>query len=278
MEYNEVKISRILNPTAINLGEFVINPYMGCEYSCLYCYVRSNRIVQKKKKAWGSYVDIRINAADCLEKELSKKKPRTVLLGSTTECFQPIEKQYHLTGRILEILNHHQIKYVILTRSPLILEYIKLLKKGYCSRIYFTFNDYTREFKDNLEPRSPDFKLREEAINNLLNEELPVIPYFSPILPWISNINNVFSKFPKGVKIDFECLNFNLINIKEIIEAISTVQINLKPLYNQMLHDQKFYGEVWNELKVKINQNAKAANKNIDIYTHKLGGYFDNKY
>jgi len=146
-EYKEVKIERVLNPTSIDLGEYVINPYMGCEYACLYCYVRSNSVVRKKNLQWGKFVNIRINTPELLEKEISEKKPGSVLLGSTTECFQPIEKKYKITGKVLEILNANKINYVILTRSPAIMDYLSLLKKGYCIKIYFTINDFNSCFK-----------------------------------------------------------------------------------------------------------------------------------
>lgn len=115
---NKIIVNRALNPTSIDLGEYVINPYTGCEYGCLYCYVRSNKSAVKRREPWGSYVDIRINAPELLEKELAEKRPKTVLLGSTTECFQPAEKEFQITGKILELLNKHKASYVILTRSP----------------------------------------------------------------------------------------------------------------------------------------------------------------
>jgi len=43
---------------------------MGCEYACLYCYVRTNRVISKRSGAWGTYVDVRINAPRLLEKEI----------------------------------------------------------------------------------------------------------------------------------------------------------------------------------------------------------------
>jgi DNA repair photolyase len=215
IEYNEVTITRILNPTAIDLGEYVINLFMGCEFNCRYCYVRSNRVVSKKNKPWGSFVDVRVNAAELLEKELMKKSPHTVLMGSTTECFQPIEKKYKLTGRILEILNRSRIHYVILTRSPLITEYTSLLADGFCKKIYFTVNEYNGQVKQNLEPKSPAFSLRVEAVNRLLAKGIPVVPYFSPVLPWISKVDNVFHNFPLAQGVDFECLNFTMSHIME---------------------------------------------------------------
>ncbi|MFH1440985.1 MAG: radical SAM protein [Candidatus Omnitrophota bacterium] len=277
-ELNEVKISRILNPTSIDLGEFVINPFMGCVFSCLYCYVKSNSVISKRKKPWGGFLDVRVNAPELLEKEILVKKPEVVLLGSTTECFQPAEKEYKLTKRILEILNKHKVYYVILSRSALILDYLDLLKQGFCKRIYFTVNNFGNDFKQALEPKSPAFNLRDEAVNKLLENNLPVIPYFSPILPWVSDIRGIFLKFERAEAVEFECLNFRLGNIKDIVQAIAQVSPDLKVNYEKMLVDQGFYFEAWENIKKGIAIQAKSAKKEYSVYVHDFGGYFKNKY
>lgn len=277
-QIKEVKIKRILNPTAIDLGEYVINPYMGCEFSCLYCYVRSNRVISRKKEPWGEYVDIRMNAAQSLEKELSLKQPKTVLLGSTTECFQAAERKYEITKKVLEVLNSRKVYFVILTRSPYILNYLPLLKRGFCRKIYFTTNNFSQEFKDKLEPKSPQFALRDEAINTLLSEGVPVVPYFSPLLPWVSDFGGIFLKFEKADSVEFECLNFRLNNINEIINKIAEVEPSLLPKYKKMLEDRVFYAKVWKQIKDKLQQIAKQAKKDFDIYIHNFGNYFENRY
>ncbi len=278
LQINEVKIRQILNPTSIDLGEYVINPFMGCEFSCLYCYVRSNRVISRKKESWGTYVDIRINAAEQLEKELLSKKPKKVLLGSTTECFQPRERIYKITGRILEILNRHKVNYAILTRSPYILDYLPLLKEGFCQEIYFTVNNFSQEFKDKLEPKSPGFILRDEAVNTLFKEGLPVFPYFSPLFPWISDYKDIFLKFPQTEAVEFECLNFNLNNIDDIIEKIGLVEPGLAVKYKRMSLDRVFYAQIWREIKEDIKRLAKEAKKDFSIYIHNFRKYFENRY
>lgn len=278
VEFNEVKITRILNPTSIDLGEYVINPFMGCEFNCLYCYVKSNRVVSRKTKPWGTYVDIRINAPQLLEKEIKTKRPARVLLGSTTECFQPIERRYQVTKRALEILNKNKIYYVILTRSPYILDCLSLLKEGFCHKIYFTVNRFSQEFKSILEPKSPGFGLRDEAVRTLLDEGVPVVPYFSPVLPWISALKDVFTRFTKAQQVEFECLNFNLNNIDEIINNISLVDLSLKEKYKKMLNERSFYIQVWDVIKKDIDRQAKAAKKMYNIYIHSFGDYFKNRY
>ena len=277
-EFKTVKISRILNPTSIDLGEYVINPYMGCELSCLYCYVRSNKVISKKTAPWGSYVDIRVNAPKLLEKEILLKKPSCVLLGSTTECFQPIEKKYRITKRILETLNKYKVYYTILTRSVYIEEYKDILKKGYCKKIYFTINSLPSSFKSKIEDKSPAYEKRIQTINELLELGINVTPYFSPILPWISETKGLFSKFPKAHSIEFEGLNFRVGNIEKIIEAVASIRPDLKTGYERLSNDRDYYYIFWDEIEKNIIKEAKITKKHYNIYIHKFDSYFNNTY
>jgi DNA repair photolyase len=277
-EFNTVKISRILNPTSIDLGEYVVNPFMGCEYSCLYCYVRSNKVVSKKKAVWGTYVDIRVNAPRMLEKEILLKKPRSVLLGSTTECFQPIEAKYRITKKILDILNRYGIYYTILTRSTYIREYIDILTKGFCRKIYFTVNNIAPELKSRLEPKSPPYDERIGTINELLSHGLDITPYFSPILPWISETSGIFSKFPGAGSVEFEGLNFNVGNIKDIIKTVTLSRPELKERYEMLSGDMPGYNKFWRNTEKNISDEAKMSKKGYNIHIHPFGSYFTNTY
>ncbi len=278
MIINETKITRILNPTSIDLGDYVINPYKGCSYGCLYCYVRFNKVTLKDPRNWGEYVDVRVNAPELLEKEIAKQKPKRVLLGSTTECFQPIEKEYGLTRKILQILNEKGVYFSILTRSPLITEYIDLLKGGFCESVYFTVNSYVRELKDIFEPKSPSFESRVEAVKLLLEAKLPVIPYFSPILPLVSDYTAAFEKFPGAKRIDFEGLNFNLGNINKIIDLILQFDPKLGRIYKRLCAENDFYDTYWGNVKKDIGKEAVKFKKDHNVYIHSLSGYFENSY
>lgn len=277
-EYKDVKVSRILNPTSIDLGEFVINPYKGCEYGCLYCYVRSNRTTARETRQWGSYVDIRSNAVERLEKEIVSKRPECVLIGSTTEAFQPIERRTGLTGKILEILNFYKVHYVILTRSPILAEYIPQLSEGLCKNIYFTVNDFDEGLKSKLEPKSPAFELRFKAIEDLSSHDIPVVPYFSPILPWVSDVGSIFKKLANAKRIEFEGLNFNLVNIRDIIDTISTLYPALGDRYRKLHKDRKFYETTWEEVRKTAVSGAIASKKSYNIYIHNFEKYFENSY
>lgn len=278
MEIKEVTTTRILNPTSIDLGEYVINPYVGCEFSCLYCYVRSNKVIHKREKPWGTYVDVRRNAPDFLERDLLEKKPKTVLLGSTTECFQPVEKEFHLTRKILEILNKHHVSYVILTRSPYITNYIPLLNQGFCKRIYFTVNNFGDTLKEVLEPKSPTFADRNKAMCALLDAGISVIPYYSPVIPGVTDIGEAFSPFAKAERIEFEYLNFNLKNTQDIIKHICLADPDRGMRISRMLCEKDYYEQTWDNLDEEIKRQAREVNKKYKIYRHSFESFFQNTY
>lgn len=256
----------------------MINPYKGCEHACLYCYVRSNKTTAKESRAWGAYVDARVNAPELLAQEIRLKKPRRVLLGSTTECFQPAERRFGLTRKILRILNESGVEYVILTRSPSILDILDLLKSPYCAKIYFTVNLLPEDLKRALEPRSPALDERISAVNQLLAEGVSVVPYVSPILPGLSHHKGFFRSFPEADHLEFEGLNFNLGNFSAVAGAVVSLRPELEEFYQKMRLDRVFYESVWRSIRAEISQEAAAAGKSREIYIHHFGGYFENTY
>ncbi|MDD5668702.1 MAG: radical SAM protein [Candidatus Omnitrophica bacterium] len=278
MIISEITAQRVLNPTSIDLGEFVINPYKGCEFNCVYCYARFTKSVINDPRRWGEYVDARINSPELLEKELLKKKPVRVLLGSTTECFQPAERQYRLTGRILDMLNRNGIYYSILTRSPLIQEYTSVLAQGLCERIYFTVNNYGNDVKRLLEPASPAVYRRLEVILHLQDNGIPVTGYYSPVLPYIFNAREALSELKDIKNIEFEGLNFNLGNIQEVIKSVGSFFPGLCDTYALMRKDLRVYNQVWEEIKSSITEAAREAGRETSIFVHGLDAYFQNKY
>ncbi len=277
-EIREIKCERVLNPTGIDLGDFVINPYRGCAFGCLFCYVRFNKNTLKESRPWGSYVDVRLHMPDLLEKEILQKKPEKVLLGSTTECFQSAEKKYGLTRKILEILQKRGVRYTLLTRSPDILDVEDILKKGGCNAVYFTVNGYSDSYKQKFEPLTPSFDRRFEVIAKLKESGIPVIPYFCPLMPFISDYKGFMKKSNGFERIELEALNFNLGNIQAILSAIAEVDSQLEKNYRKMMQEEDYYSEVWRNIQDELTQLAQQGKTNHHIFVHRFQSWFENSY
>jgi DNA repair photolyase len=54
--------------------DYAVNPYIGCEHGCTYCYARFMKRVTGHKEPWGKFVDVKINAPILLQREMRKRK------------------------------------------------------------------------------------------------------------------------------------------------------------------------------------------------------------
>ncbi|MFH2144586.1 MAG: radical SAM protein [Candidatus Omnitrophota bacterium] len=279
MEIIEERVTTILRPTGINLAPYVINPYQGCELGCVFCYAQFNKAALKSGRRWGSYVKVKINAAQVLEEELEIKKPDKVLLGSTTECFQPAERKYRITENILRVLNRHRIKYVILSRSLLTGNYLPLLKEGFCEAVYFTVDILPDRMKRKLELKVPVYSQSLKMINKLARGGINAIAYFCPVMPWF--FDAAFERIKKAggaEKAEFEIMNFKMANTGMIIKSIKKLYPGLTARYEKLLRDKDFYEGEMDELKKDIVETGAKHFKLIKIHSHPYQGYFGNLY
>ena len=181
MIIREVNAKTILSKSGIT--DYCINPYMGCSFGCTYCYAQL--IIRKfhPGQEWGSYLDIKVNAPQLLEKEIKNAERGVVMLSSVTDPYQPLEKKYELTKRCLEILLEHDFPITILTRSPLVTRDIELLKKfGECT-VGVSITTDNDAVKNLFEPLTPPFKTRIETLKTLHDSGLQTYSFIGPMLP-----------------------------------------------------------------------------------------------
>lgn len=86
--------------------EYSLNPYQGCEHGCVYCYARNTH------EYWGfsagmefeQKIIVKQNVIEVLEKQLSSKKwqPKPILLSGNTDCYQPLERKFEITRKVLQ--------------------------------------------------------------------------------------------------------------------------------------------------------------------------------
>ncbi|MBU1113261.1 MAG: hypothetical protein KKH93_05250 [Candidatus Omnitrophica bacterium] len=219
MEIKTVNTQKVLSPTQISLADYVINPYKGCEFGCLYCYAQENKNIDKNN--FFDSLAVKINAPQILEKELRYKKPKRVLLGSTTECFPAQELNFKVTGKILEILNSKQIPYTILAKSHLIANYLELISKNPENKIFFTFNFQSDELIRLFEKKSPVLKQRLQTIRKIIAARINLRVHIGPFIPYVSDLEKILKLMPKGVKeIDIELYHHKQGNFKQIIKTV----------------------------------------------------------
>ncbi|MCF7908671.1 MAG: DUF5131 family protein [Candidatus Omnitrophica bacterium] len=257
MKIITVNTQKVLSPTQIALADYTINPYKGCEFGCLYCYAQENKNIAKE--SFFNSLTVKINAPQILENELAYKKPKRVLLGSTTECFPYQELNYKVTEKILKILNQNRIAYTILTKSHLIAGYLSLITQNSKNKIFFTLNFSTDEITKLFEKKSPSLNQRLSAIKQIIKADVHLRIHLGPFIPYISNLKEILKLIPKEIKeIDVELYHNKQGNFSKITEIIKeNISSELAKKIEQVYKNEKSYKAYADKLLSEIKQAVK---------------------
>jgi DNA repair photolyase len=236
--------------------------------------VRFNKQTLKRKEEWGTFVDVKINALEVLERELALCRPKRVLIGSTTECYQPCEVTYQLTRQIIERLNKEKIPVTIMTRSPLIERDCELIAENREPVIYFTVSPLPSDLQKVLEPGAPRNSAREKAIRALRARDITVHVYVTPIIPTVSDPYAVFEKFKDVVGfIDFEGLNLKMINPERVLALLKGNGYETSVL-NELFSSAEAWDHYWACVGKEIRAWEKERDVRLQFFHHHFSDYF----
>lgn len=248
-EIREIEAKSILVKSNLPDTDFVINPYTGCEFGCAYCYASFMcRYVGRDVSDWGNFVYIKKNAAEILDKELSKLKDntKTIFFSSVTDPYQGVESQFKLTQNCLKVLlNHHyQGRISILTKSALVARDIDLFKQFKNIEIGLTITSTTDTISRFLEGKSSSVSHRLETLKKLNESGLKTYSFVGPLLPH-------FSLYPEQLDDLFKQIAAT--GTKEVYVE----QLNMKPSIlaqlKPFLDDQKIQEVYANRSKVNLS-------------------------
>ena len=171
-----------------------INPYRGCEHGCVYCFARPTHAYMGLSPGldFESKLFAKPDAARLLERELAKEgyQPRTIAIGTNTDPYQPIEKQYRIMREVLEVLEAHKHPVGIVTKSALVVRDIDILsrmaERG-LAKVALSVTTLDRYLARNMEPRAATPTKRLEAIRQLTEAGIPTSVMVAPVIPGLTD-------------------------------------------------------------------------------------------
>ena len=164
-------------------SEYTSKIYKGCTHGCVYCYAPS---LTHDERRWGRFVDAKVNAPEVLERELRGLRRDGVFLSSASDPYQPVEAKYRLTRKCLEVLLRHEFPVSVLTRSPLVLRDLDLLKKFVWVKVGVSITSVpTRRF----EPGVPPLERRIETLARLSGAGITTWVSLAPVIPGIVRVD-----------------------------------------------------------------------------------------
>ncbi len=183
----EIECKSVLTKSGIEEVDYAINPYIGCGHACVYCYATFMKRFTGHKEEWGTFVDVKTNAAEVLGRELRRAKPGNVTFGTVTDAYQPLEKEYGITGACLEALLGCEFPVSILTKSALVLRDLDLIKRLQQPEVAFTITTPDDQMRKRFEPGSSPVPARLDALRALSEAGVSTWAFCGPLLPFLSD-------------------------------------------------------------------------------------------
>lgn len=181
MNVREIHARSILSKSKV--FDYVVNPYIGCQHNCTYCYARFMKRFTGHKEPWGKFVDVKINSTYLLQKEIKKKTPGSVWVSGVCDPYQPLEITYELTQKCLEILIQYDWPTTIQTKSALVLRDINLFKETSKIEVGLSITTGDERIRQLFEPCAPPIKERIKALEELHLAGVRTFAMIAPMLP-----------------------------------------------------------------------------------------------
>jgi DNA repair photolyase len=226
-EFVRLPIASILNsPQQTGMRFWSLNPYVGCEFGCSYCYARYvHRYVVERERdrrlspaatefsaggggesprfpgdgsedGWGAFerrIFVKTDAPDVVGRTLrpSRLQDHGILIGTATDPYQPAERRFRLTRQVLERLaQFHGLRIGLITKSPLVardVDVLRRLAERNDVTVHFSIIAVDVPLVRKLEPRSPLPPLRFKALATLAKAGLRAGAMIAPVLPGLTD-------------------------------------------------------------------------------------------
>ncbi len=244
--------------------DFVINPYIGCQHGCIYCYAEFMiRFTGHKGDKWGEFLDIK-------KFDVNKIKPqrfdgKRILLSSVTDPYLPLENKYQNTRKILQKLVGTNAEVTILTKSKLVVRDIDIFKKFKNIEVGISISTLDENFARIIERAASKPMERLETVKKIHDAGVKTWIFISPYFPEITDFKAIIEESISYTNsYSFENLNFRPHNVPRINRIIKEQYPKLLPKYKEI---QK-YNTYWEllEKQIKIYCDNKKINYDIEFH------------
>lgn len=252
LDVKEVSCKTALSPSGLE-ADYALNPYTGCSHGCEYCY---SPFVIKEDREWGTFVDVKRNIPTVLAKELKNKRKGIVRLGSVTDPYQKIEKDYEITRMCLEQLAKHEFPILVQTKSDLVTRDIDLYSEMDAD-VGMTITSLDEDFRKKFEPYAPPMEDRISALEKLVESGVHTWAFIGPLLPFHNDGPEELNKLSERLKdIGVNEVYLDKLNMRKgIWERLEKIlDDEMRERYKKIFFGRKDYFDDHKELYKKIGR------------------------
>ncbi len=174
--------------------DWSLNPYRGCQHACTYCYARKTHAYLELDPGEGfnRHILVKENAPERLREFLAKPgwSRQVVALGTATDPYQPAESRYGITRQLLEVFLEFRTPVSIVTKSPLVLrdlDLLRSLREAAGCKVSVTVTTLDGAVAAAVEPGAPSPEKRVAALQELRGAGIPAGLLLAPVMPGLND-------------------------------------------------------------------------------------------
>lgn len=204
--FEEIEVKSVLNKVKhhddLFLTDYTVNPFIGCSYNCIYCYIHGSKYGGENT----TNLRVKVNAHDVLSRQLKnrarKREYGVIGVGTATEPYLSLEGTLGLTLELLRIIYRFKFPVNVITKSKLVLRDLELLRKmdgnailpprhkgklDHGTILTFSFSTVDHNLSRIFEPGASTVEERLETMQKFAEEGFLVGASLMPILPFLSD-------------------------------------------------------------------------------------------
>ncbi|MDD3627454.1 MAG: radical SAM protein [bacterium] len=254
---------KIIHHKEIGDCKYYIDPYIGCSFSCHYCFSQNDfhSIHEESLYIHGDF-------ETRLRNELKNIEPQKIFIGFATDPYQPIEDELKQTKTTLEVLDESGFNVSIVTKSHLILRDKHIIKRMAGSSVGTSVAFREESIRNLFEPNTPDNEYRFQLLKEFKNDKIHTFILICPIIPFYTDIEYLIAKSaPVANDIWFYRLILNNpddINWKNLSKILDSIY----PGFSEENADIFFNSSnpYWDELRKRLNIYQNSTKLNLKIF------------
>lgn len=232
--------------------DYSLNPYVGCEHGCIYCYGRS-MLRRSEALSWGNFVKVKRNIARVLAREVKVKPKGIVGVSTVTDPYQPVEAEYRLTRRCIEILSEAGFHVSIQTKSNLLLRDLDLIRPENFD-VGVTITTMDRGLACIIEPKAPPPEKRVEVLEAVSALGAETWLFLGPIIPGVNDDTENLERIVEIARKTRSELIYDKLNLRRWVyeamnSALSKNYDRLATVVFNKLTDVRWWKEVSEQIR-----------------------------
>lgn len=226
---------------------FLLNPYIGCQHLCPFCYTRTFPGYFEEWREKGT-IFVFENFPHSVAKQLDKLNIAACgYLSPVTDPFQPIEEEFHLSEELISIFIERNIPIEIITKGRIPQRVIELLSQQPHSFIQVSILTWDENLRKVLVPNGADTETLLENLRRAKEAGVYAVARIDPIFPYITDNPEDLRKLVKMVKdagsrhIVGSVVDIPVKTRKEVYSLLAKIDKKLIPAYKELFVEKIGY-------------------------------------